>query len=267
MRQDISDAEDGPADQKRSNTIQSISIAVGFLQILAAAETPLPLGELARRSGTGRSTAHRYMQSLVKEGMVRQDPASSQYDLGGTALSIGIAALRRVDEVEMAGAQMKLLAETHAMSSGVAIWTERGPTLVRWYRSAQFAITAVGLGDVLPIDNSACGLVFQAFLPANKIAIARQLQPDHYRGAPPRKGEIERIRHEAWAELTSHLLSNVTGQAAPILDAQGELACVVTTTTDLGKLRSPDDRLALQDMARVINRQTGGYSSLAQLSE
>ncbi|UFS67554.1 MULTISPECIES: IclR family transcriptional regulator [Paracoccus] len=255
------DEDDKRSGQKRSATIQSISIAMRFLNILATAQRALPLAELAQLSRTGRSTAHRYMQSLVKEGLAVQDPASSRYDLGPAALSIGIAALRRVDAVEIAGTQMKQLTENHGLSSGVCIWTERGPTIVRWYRSAQFSITAVSLGDILPVDNTACGMVFQAYLPRAQIEAARRIQPRHFRGTPPGKAVIDRIRAEGWAELTSHLLSNVTGQAAPILDAQGELTCVVTTAADLGKLNSPQAGLALRDAARLINRATGGQST------
>ena len=249
------------AGQKRATTIQSISIAMRFLTILAAAERPLPLSELARLSRAGRSTAHRYMQSLVKEGLAVQDPVSSHYDLGPAALGIGIAALRRVDAVELAGAQMKQLAANQAMSGGVAIWTDRGPTLVRWYRSALFGISPVSLGDVLPIDNTACGLVFQSHLPKAQVEAARRIQPPHFRGTPPGRAVTDRIRSEAWAEMTSHLLPDVTGQAAPVLDAQGELVCVVTTVTDLGRLHRPEDRLALQEVSRVINRATGGISA------
>lgn len=248
---------------KRSSTIQSISIATRFLTIMATADRALPLAELAQRAGTGRSTAHRYMQSLVKEGLASQDPISSHYDLGPAALGIGIAALNRIDAVEIAGQQMKLLAESRAMSGGVAIWTERGPTLVRWYRSAGFAITPLGLGDILPVDNTACGLVCQAYLPAAQIDVARRNQPAHFRGPRPDPALIARTRAEAWAEMTNHLLSNVTGQAAPILDAQGELVCVVTTVTDLGRLETEDDRLALRAVARQINQATGGQSALA----
>ncbi len=258
------DEDAGAGDAKRATTIQSISIAMRFLNILATAERALPLGELARLSRTGRSTAHRYMQSLVKEGLAVQDPVSSHYDLGAAALSIGIAALRRVDAVEMAGLQMKQLAGNHAISGGVAIWTERGPTLVRWYRSALFSISPVQLGDVLPVDNSACGQVFQAFLPRATIEAARRIQPASFAGDPAPRALIERIRRDSWAELTNHLLPGITGQAAPVLDAQGELSCVVTTVTDLGKLNAPGDRLALQDVARLINRATGGQSVLDQ---
>lgn len=245
--------------QKRSGTIQSISIAMRFLNILATAERPLPLGELARISQTGRSTAHRYMQSLVKEGLAAQDAATSLYSLGASALSIGMAALRRVDAVELAGTHMRQLAENHGLSGGVAIWTDRGPTMVRWYRGANFAINPVSLGDVLPLDNTACGHVFQAYLPRGQCEAVRRIQPPHFRGTPPARAVIEHVRAERWAELSSHLLSNVAGQAAPILDAQGELACVVTTVADLGRLNAPAERTALQDVARLINRATGGY--------
>lgn len=67
--------------EKRSALIQSVSIAARFLNLLQV-RYGLALGELAKRAGTGRSTAHRYMQSLVREGLVIQDPGSGSYDLG-----------------------------------------------------------------------------------------------------------------------------------------------------------------------------------------
>lgn len=258
----ISDEIEDPAAEavssRRGSTIQSVSAAAQFLRILANAEHELPLGEIARRVGTGRSTAHRYLQTLVKEGLARQDAASGHYDLGPLALSIGIGALKRVDPVELAAGGMKGLALRCAMSGGVAVWTERGPTLVRWYRSAYFSITPLGLGDILPVDNTACGLVFQAYLPPAAIETARAYQAPHFRSSLPGPGVLAEVRAQGWAELTSHLLSNVTGQAAPVFDAQGEIACVVTTVTDLGRLQSPEDRLALKHEARRINEATGG---------
>lgn len=63
--------------EKRSALIQSVSIAARFLNLLSRSDTGLALGELAKRAGTGRSTAHRYMQSLVREGLVIQDPQAA----------------------------------------------------------------------------------------------------------------------------------------------------------------------------------------------
>lgn len=243
---------------KRSGTIQSVSIAARFLKILANAENELPLGEVAKRAGTGGSTAHRYLQSLVKEGLAKQDAVSGFYDLGPTALSIGIGALRRVDAVEIAAQHMKALSQSHAMSGGVAIWTDRGPTLVRWYRSAYFSVNPLALGDTLPIDNTACGHIFQSYLPKATVDAARKVQPAHFRGTPPSKALLEKVREDRWSEMTSHLLSNVTGQASPVLDAQGEIVCVMTTVADLGQLRTDEERRALFHEACIVNESTGG---------
>ncbi|KTC36766.1 IclR family transcriptional regulator [Pseudomonas sp. ABAC61] len=253
----LDDTQDPPSE-KRSGVIQSVSIAARFLNTLANAEGELALGEVARRTGTGGSTAHRHLQSLVKEGLAKQDPASGLYDLGPAALSIGIGALKRIDAVDIAARHMKTLAQRHAASGGVAIWTDRGPTLVRWHRSAYFSINPLALGDILPIDNTACGLVFQAFLPKAVIEAARKQQPAHFRGSPPSAAVLEEVRQKHWAEMTSHLLSNVTGQAAPVFDAQQEIVCVMTTVTDLGQLQSPEDRLALFHEASLVNQATGG---------
>ena len=260
MNNDESALDDAPQapGEKRAGTIQSVAIATRFLQVLASAEHELALGEVARRTQTGGSTAHRYLQSLVKEGLARQDPATGLYDLGPAALNIGIAALKRVDAVEIAAGHMKALAHRQAASGGVAIWTERGPTLVRWYRSAFFSVNPLALGDILPLDNTACGLVFQAFLPKATIDAARKQQPAHFRGTPPGKAVLEEVRKACWAEMTSHLLSNVTGQAAPVFDAQGEIVCCMTTVTDLGRLNSPEDRDALFREAGLVNEATGG---------
>ncbi|WP_432757309.1 IclR family transcriptional regulator [Consotaella aegiceratis] len=184
-----------PPGEKRSGTIQSITIAARFLTILANAEEALALGVLARCAGTSSSTAHRYLHSLMKEGLATQDDATGRYDLGPTALSVGIAALKRIDPIEIAARHMKDLASRIAASGGVAIWSERGPTLVRWYRSAHFSISSLGLGDILPLDNTACGRVFQAFLPEGRIEMARRLQPDHFRGVPPLAGGPGRDSH------------------------------------------------------------------------
>lgn len=79
VKSDHSD-DDGSSAGKRSTTIQSVSIAARFLDILARADGPLALGEVARQGRTGTSTAHRYMQSLVRERLVAQDPMTGRYD-------------------------------------------------------------------------------------------------------------------------------------------------------------------------------------------
>ncbi|MDR6100392.1 DNA-binding IclR family transcriptional regulator [Agrobacterium larrymoorei] len=244
--------------EKRSALIQSVSIAARFLNLLAQSDRALALGELAKRAGTGRSTAHRYMQTLVREKLVTQDPASGCYDLGPAALGIGISALRRINPVETAGREMNALAARISASCGVAIWTERGPTLVRWARSASFSLSTVALGDILPLDNSACGLVFQAHLPAERVAAVRKLQPAAFRGTRPDAAALQSIRKADGAELNEHLFSALTGKAAPVFDAQGEVCCVVTIVSFVATAESEQHFPLLIEAARRASAESGG---------
>jgi DNA-binding IclR family transcriptional regulator len=251
------DNEDSGEADKRSGVIQSVSIAARFLTILSQSESALPLGELARRAGSGRSTAHRYMQSLVKEGLVAQDQGTGCYDLGPASLSLGISALRRISPVEVAARQMKALAATIGASCGVAIWTDRGPTIVQWYRSSSFAISTVSLGDVLPLDNTACGLVFQAYLPADRVDVVRELQPDAFRGARPDEKKLAKIREQCGAELDEHLFNALTGKAVPVFNAHGEIACVVTTVSFVKTARTEGHFDALLEAGRIATSESG----------
>jgi DNA-binding IclR family transcriptional regulator len=129
---------------------------------------------------------------------------------------------------------------------------------VRWYRSSDFAVSTVSLGDVLPLDNTATGLVFQAWLPPERIAAARRMQPPSFRGSPPEPEILEQVRREAGADLFEHLFSLLTGKAAPVFDAQNEIACVVTTVSFIEAAKAEDHRTALFEAAKQASREAGG---------
>ena len=254
--------QDQVSEHRKSGTIQSVSTAATFLKVLANASGPLALGVIAKRAGTSGSMAHRYMQSLVREELAVQDPASGHYDLGPLSLGIGVAALRRTDPVELAATEMKSFAARTAASAGVAIWTEQGPALVRWYRSAVFSINSLALGDILPLDNTACGLMFQAYLSEDRITKARSLQPAAFRGAVPAPEQLAEARATGWIELKGHLLPHVAGQAVPVFDPQGEISCVMTTVANLGDEVSEAIGRDLREVAVELSKATAGRISL-----
>lgn len=249
--------DENQTKDKRSGIIQSVTVAARFLDILANADGPLPLNEIARRGKTGSPTAHRYMQSLISAGLVAQNEISGRYDLGPATLNIGLGALRRIDAVEIAANHMKTMSSKIAASCGVAIWTERGPTIVRWYRSAYFSISTVSLGDVLPLDNSACGQVFQAYLSADKINAARKLQPAGFRGKAPNSATLSAVREAPLTELNEHLFNSLTGKAVPVFDAQNELVCVMTTVSLISAAEEESHAELLAEAAEQVAIETG----------
>lgn len=249
--------DDSQVKDKRSGIIQSVTVAARFLDILANADGPLALSEIARRGKTGSPTAHRYMQSLISAGLVAQNELSGRYDLGPATLNIGLGALRRIDPVEVAARHMKTMSSKIAASCGVAIWTDRGPTIVRWYRSAYFSISTVSLGDVLPLDNSACGQVFQAHLDPEKVNAARKLQPAGFRGKTTSQSTLAAVRDAPLTELNEHLFNSLTGKAVPVFDAQNEIVCVMTTVSLISSANEEAHAELLLEAARQVAIETG----------
>src|SRR3989442_12288140 len=80
--------------------IQSIDTGIRLLEVMERADGPLALKELSARAELDPSSAHRYLASFVRCGLVRQE-ADSRYDFGPLALQIGLAAMRRLEPVQL----------------------------------------------------------------------------------------------------------------------------------------------------------------------
>jgi DNA-binding IclR family transcriptional regulator len=212
--------------------IQSVETGFGVLDVLVDADAPLTLGEVARGAGLSLSQARRYLVSLTRCGVAVQDAGSGRYDLGAQALRIGLAALGRVDAVDLANAALKELVARIREGGTLAVWGDQGPTIVRWFRGGGIGVTSLGLGSIFPLFTSATGRVFLAWLPAENTRA--QLRRELGAGAlasPQTGASIEAVRAEVrsrgFAWLKGHFVKDVRGAAAPIFDSQGELVAVI----------------------------------------
>src|SRR5437764_12313723 len=144
--------------------IQSVDTGIRLLEVLERADGPLALKDLSAQAELDPSSAHRYLASFVRSGLVRQD-ADSRYDFGPLALHIGLAAVRRIDPVQVAEQALPPLVAQTGYTALLSVWSHRGPTAIHWQRSRNPFVTNLGLGSVLPISRSATGAVLVAFLP------------------------------------------------------------------------------------------------------
>ena len=78
---------DNPLDKDRAG-IQSVEVGFALLQALIDAPGPLALKDLAAAAGMPAAKAHRYLVSYQRSGLVKQDAATSRYDLGPMAFPL-----------------------------------------------------------------------------------------------------------------------------------------------------------------------------------
>ena len=77
------------------NAVKSLRKAMTVLNVVAAADRPLTIAEIAVRAGIARPTAYRFVQTLVAEGYLAQSPVDSRCSIGLGVLPLAGSVLDR----------------------------------------------------------------------------------------------------------------------------------------------------------------------------
>ena len=256
-------AANGPAGRKG---IQSVEIGMRVLEVVAQARGALPLKDISHAAGLSASQAHRYLASLMRAGMVVQDGTSGHYDLGSSALRLGLSALGRIDAVQLASEALRRLAERRDVAATISVWGEQGPVLIRWYRSSKLIVAGMAIGAVFPMLTSATGLVFLAHLPPQATRAQLKAELRRYSTAD-RRQELQRLpetitaaRRDGHVRLEGHYLPGIWATAAPVLDSYGDPILVVSFIDSATRPAAPPDVLIreMMDICSDVSAKIGG---------
>lgn len=249
-----------PADARQR--VQSVEVGMRLVQALADAGRALGLTDLAAAADMPPAKAHRYLQSLIATGMAEQVRENGRYDLGPAALSIGLAALGRIDPVRIASSTLADLRDAIDESVFLAVWGNRGPTIVRWEESTRPVTVNVRVGSVLPLLNSATGRVFAAYLPPETCA---PILEEEVKSSPPSSAtSTERLREEVrrhgMARVTGDLLLGISALSVPVFNHQNAIVCALTALGADGSFDADLDGAVarrLRSHANALSRRLG----------
>ena len=213
--------------------IQSVEVGFTLLQALAEASGPLMLRDLARAADMSAAKAHRYLVSFQRLELVVQDATSTRYDLGPAALKLGLASLERLDPVKRARERIAALMEDVGHTLALAVWGNRGPTIVHWDESPSAVTVNLRLGDVMPLLSSATGLCFAAYAPQDAIApmLKEEMalaQKQGRKDLPTTPAEVrtalEEVRRRGASRVVDTLLPGIVAFCVPVFDSDGHMA-------------------------------------------
>jgi len=85
---------DASEDPDRS-AVKSLRKAMTVLNVVAGAERPLTIAEVAINAGIARPTAYRFVQTLVAAGYLAQDPVDGRLSVGFAVLPLASSLLDR----------------------------------------------------------------------------------------------------------------------------------------------------------------------------
>lgn len=223
---------------------QTLSRGIRALEILAAAQNPLTIAELADAMGVHRSVAYRILRTLEDHSLlVRDDAGRVQPGPGLAVLARGVS--RNLQTAALP--ELTQLANSLDMTAFVTVWDHQDCiTLVTVEPRHSGATVAQHPGTRHPINAGAPGIAIQSALTEEEW---KQLAP----GIPYRP-EAEAARRAGYSASHDEVIAGVSSLAAPVRVPGGRPAALAVVY-----IRSAHDPAfvgtALAESAARIERQ------------
>ncbi|MGA8010384.1 MAG: IclR family transcriptional regulator [Thiomonas sp.] len=253
-------------DEVRSpRGIQSVEVGGRLLLALAHVGRPLALKDLAQEADMAPGKAHPYLVSFGKLGLIEQD-AAGRYGLGPLALQLGLISLQQYDPVRLATPALIELAQDTGHTASMALWGNRGPTIVRIEEAPSAVHVHMRPGTVASVRNTATGKVFAAFVGRELLlrALADEAGRDPSRPAlrieAKFAAELAEIRARGLSLAIDSTLPGISAMAAPVFDISGRIVMGLTVIGPSMVFDSaPDAALArtLRSTAQALSRRLG----------
>ena len=267
MTSTVASEIDEPAPpRERRQRVQAAETCLAVLKALATLGGRASLTAIAGAVEESPAKVHRYLASLMAEGLVEQDRGGTQYALAAEAVRVGLAAMRQSDPIRLAEPALLHLREALQVTSFVAVMGNLGPTIVRFEEPGLPVTVNVRVGSVMSLLWSATGRAFFAFMDddarvdallARELAEASAARRALLDGADPLGTLRREIRAAGCASVRDVNLPGISAVAAPLHDYTGHVVGVLCALGASGGF-DPDPQGAV---ARALRAEAARVSA------
>jgi len=236
--------------------------ALGILSMFNDERTALAATEVASHLNVARSTAYRYLQSLVQSGFI-EEAANGRFQLGTRILELGRLARRGNSLSAIVLPVMRELAQS---TGETVLLTRLAGTSVICLERADAAERALRIsyepGQVLPTNAGASAHVLLAWLDEPDLSrIISATTFTRFTGKTIADGErlrkrLAETRAQGYAISQGELDTDVLGIAAPIRSANGKVIAGISIAALASRIPSQRLELVVSDVRAASERIT-----------
>jgi DNA-binding IclR family transcriptional regulator len=254
-----------PADERRSNSPQSVTRVIRILEALCASPEAISLAQLSRVVGAPKSSMASLLRGLAEADFVVCSDGA--YRLGHAAHGLGSALLearRRLQSSDLVREGMRRLVQRSGETVLFAVPDAGGATMtyVDIIESRNAVRFAASVGDRRPLYCTAGGRVLLATRSQTDLRrYLNRLKPQrltiHTETNRRRLAEaIEAARERGVAQTVDQAADGVTGTASAIFDATGIAIGALVVAAPSSRLQGRRDELAflVRQEAAAISR-------------
>lgn len=205
---------------------QSVQRAMTLLKAFDDERPSWGLSDLARETGLNKTTAHRLLAALEREGMVGRAADGERYILGPEVVVLGGRALRANNLRAIARPELEQLAATTRETASLEILSGHEMLVIDEIVGGHLMSGVPDLGSRWPLHASSTGLVTLAFLPVEpaRALLPESLRPVTDKTVTDRAGlwrELAAIRERGYSVADETLEVGLVAIAAPVFDHDG----------------------------------------------
>jgi IclR family pca regulon transcriptional regulator len=218
-----------PADTRPEYRVEALAKGLRLLSLFTEQRPTWRVTDLAEAAGLPMPTAYRVVQTLTAEGYLDHLP-NGDYRPGVRVLTLGTAALRSLDLVELATPLLQGLAGRTGETVNLAVLTgDRVLYLVR-LRNSDLVTANIQVGSTLPAVHTSIGKLLLSHLDDADLAARVTEASFPQQHGPNAKVSLDELRHElaqiraqGWAVQDEELAYGLRSVAGPITGRDGRV--------------------------------------------
>ena len=208
--------------------------ALNILEMFSDARLVLSAAEVAEHLGVARSTAYRYLETLVQSNFLAEDGRAG-FRLGMKVLQLSRLARQSYGLADIAGPALRTLADRfHQTVLLTKLMGNAVVCLEREESSEQYVRLSYQRGTILPVNAGASALVLLPWLPADGLTqLLASAQLQRFTAATVTDPaelttRLARIRADGYAVTQGEVDPDAIGIAAPVFQSSGAVLAGVS---------------------------------------
>ncbi|MCL6626599.1 MAG: IclR family transcriptional regulator [Alicyclobacillus shizuokensis] len=255
-----------PADGQEP-ALRSLTTALRVLQCFSMEEPELGVTEIALRLGVGKSTVHRILTTLERNGFVRKDEATRRYRLGLSVLTLGGILMSNLEIYREGQHLLESFVNRFDETVHLAVLEGLSTVYVSKIESKHPVPMLTHLGRKNPLHCTSSGKAILAFQEDELIQEVIRRGLTRYTRTTITDPEqlllrLEDIRRQGFATSEGELRDGISSVAVPVRDYTRKVMGAVTVVGPTYRF-TPDKvkTLARQllDVGREISTRLGYY--------
>jgi DNA-binding IclR family transcriptional regulator len=165
------DTSTGSAEHNHHYSVRVIDRVAALLDALSSAPGGLGDVELSKRLALHKSTVHRLLAVLDRNGFVERKPGRTKYGLGWRVFEWGMVAASRLDMIDRAKPHVAELVDMTGETAHLGV-LRQGEIVSLVNVESQYSVrTPATVGRRIPLHCTSQGKAVLAFLPADQIEV------------------------------------------------------------------------------------------------